>query len=255
LQALAGDPIAFDEAMETLRSFSLIRRIPSAKIIFIHRLVQAVLRNTMHSGEQRQWAERVIRILNRVFPDPIEIEVWPICRRYLPHAQVCTLLIHQWSLKLGEASQLLNQIGYYLQHAHGLYSEAEKLYTFALSNGIQMFGPEHPRVILFLNNLAEIYRIQGQYSAFYQEALKISKQVLGDKHLHVATILNNLAVLYSAQNKYYQAEPLYQRVLHIREKTLGQGHPKVTKVLIIYSALLRKMGGVKDATKLETQLI
>ncbi len=39
--------------------------------------------------------------------------------------------------------------------------------------------------------------------------------------------LNDLANLYREQGKYAQAEPLYQRALHIWEQALGPDHPQV----------------------------
>jgi tetratricopeptide (TPR) repeat protein len=50
-----------------------------------------------------------------------------------------------------------------------------------------------------LNNLAELYRIQGNYGdaePLYQRALRIWETALGPDHPLVATSLNNLAVLY-----------------------------------------------------------
>ncbi len=47
----------------------------------------------------------------------------------------------------------------------------------------------------------------------------------------MATSLHHLAALYSAQGRYAEAEPLYQRSLAIREKTLGRDHPSVAASL------------------------
>ncbi len=41
---------------------------------------------------------------------------------------------------------------------------------------------------------------------------------------------SNLAGLYRAQGQYAQAEPLFQRALHIAEKTLGPEHPDVITI-------------------------
>ena len=46
-------------------------------------------------------------------------------------------------------------------------------------------------------------------------------------HPDVATSLNNLAELYRTQGDYAKAEPLYKRSLAIREKALGPDHPDV----------------------------
>jgi tetratricopeptide (TPR) repeat protein len=50
---------------------------------------------------------------------------------------------------------------------------------------------------------------------------------LGPEHPDVATSLNNLAALYRDQGEYAAAEPLYKRALAIRDKALGPEHPLV----------------------------
>ncbi len=47
----------------------------------------------------------------------------------------------------------------------------------------------------------------------------------------MATSLNNLAELYRTQGQYAQAEPLHKRSLAIREKALGPDHPSVAASL------------------------
>ncbi len=45
------------------------------------------------------------------------------------------------------------------------------------------------------------------------------------EHDDTATRLNSLALSYKRQGKYMEAEPLYQQVLAIRKKQLGEEHP------------------------------
>ncbi len=54
----------------------------------------------------------------------------------------------------------------------------------------------------------------------------ICEQQLGAEHPYTAMSLNNLATLYRYQGNYVQAEPLYQRVLSMRERQLGAEHPR-----------------------------
>lgn len=85
-----------------------------------------------------------------------------------------------------------------------------------------------------LNNLASLYRAQGQYAQaepLFQRSLAIYEKALGADHPSVALSLNNLAGLYQDQGQYAQAEPLIQRSLAIFEKALGVDHPDVAKVL------------------------
>ncbi len=69
----------------------------------------------------------------------------------------------------------------------------------------------------------------------------------------MAASLNNLAELYLLQGRYTEAEPLYKRSLAIWEKALGAEHPDVATSLENYSALLRETGRGSEAVKLETR--
>jgi CHAT domain-containing protein len=95
-------------------------------------------------------------------------------------------------------------------------------------------GPEHPDVASSLNNLANLYRVQGKYGEaepLYERSLAISEKAVGPEHPYVAQSLNNLANLYRVQGKYGEAEPLYKRALAIREKAVGPEHPYVAQSL------------------------
>ncbi len=67
----------------------------------------------------------------------------------------------------------------------------------------------------------------------------------------MATSLNNLAELYRAQGNYAEAEPLYRRSLAILAKVLGPEHPDVATTLENYAALLRATGRSDGAAELE----
>jgi tetratricopeptide (TPR) repeat protein len=69
----------------------------------------------------------------------------------------------------------------------------------------------------------------------------------------VATSLNNLAVLYRDQGNYAQAEPLFQRALAIWEKALGPQHPNVATALENCARLLREMKRGAAARELEAR--
>ena len=93
---------------------------------------------------------------------------------------------------------------------------------------VAALGKGHPNIAQSLNNLAELYRLQGQYETavpLYQRSLAIREKTLGEDHPDVAQSLNNLALLYYDQGLYEQAEPLYQRSLAILDKALGKDHP------------------------------
>jgi tetratricopeptide (TPR) repeat protein len=67
------------------------------------------------------------------------------------------------------------------------------------------------------------------------------------------TTLDNLAQLYPDQGLYQEAEPLYQRALAIREKTLPENHPWIALALEHYAGLLRQMNRPGEAAQLEAR--
>ncbi len=95
-------------------------------------------------------------------------------------------------------------------------------------------GRDHPLVASSLNNLAILYRDEGQYgraAPLYERALAIREGAHGKDHPLVAQSLNNLANLYSDQGQYGRAESLLERALAIREGAQGKDHPEVAALL------------------------
>ena len=69
----------------------------------------------------------------------------------------------------------------------------------------------------------------------------------------MATTLNNLAELYRIQGKYTAAEPLHRRALAIRETALGPKHPDVAESLENYAVRLRDTGRSAEAEEMEAR--
>src|SRR6266700_3790505 len=125
LEQVAADSSRFNAAIKELLKYSLVQRDPESNELSIHRLVQEVLKDQMEKETQRLWAERAVRAVSRVYPNP-EYSNWDLCRRYLLHAQVCSALIEQWKLLFTEAARLLNYIGTYLWY-RSEYEQVESL--------------------------------------------------------------------------------------------------------------------------------
>ncbi len=159
----------------------------------------------------------------------------------------------------GDHGQACDTLGVMYRDGAGVVtdrSRAEALFRRALAIWETALGPEHPQVGLSLNNLAELYRDQGNYAEaepLFQRSLAIFEKALGPEHLQVGLSLNNLALLYHAQGNHAEAQPLYQRSLGIVEKALGPEHPNVATTLENYAALLREMNREAEAEEMEAR--
>ena len=81
----AADPLALADAVAALRRYSLIRVVADG--LFVHRLLQTVVRAELDADAERVWAAAAVRLLNAGFPIPsYEVANWPEMRTLLPHA-------------------------------------------------------------------------------------------------------------------------------------------------------------------------
>src|SRR5579863_9150722 len=174
LQHVVADPLLFDQSLVTLLAYSLLSRNANNDTLSIHRLVQAVLQDTMLPEKRRHWMECTVFTANSHFPSG-DFPTWATCERLLPHALVSANWIKQEKMVFPEAARLLNQAGYYLEK-RAQYAGAEPLYLRALSIYEQQWGAEHPGTATILNNLALLYSDQGKHieaEPLYLRALAI----------------------------------------------------------------------------------
>jgi tetratricopeptide (TPR) repeat protein len=250
LQPVAADSFALNKAIGEALKFSLLKRDADNRTLSIHRLVQVVVKDTMEEAQQREWAQRAVNAVNAALPY-IEFANWSLCDRLIPHPQACASLTKDWNIKSGDAVRLLNQTGYYLME-RARYVEAEPLYKDGLAIKEKMLGPNDPGVAASLNNLADLYRIEGRYAeaeSLHRRALAV-RETLGPEDPDVAESLNNLSALYVDQGRYSEAEPLYKRALAILEKTLGDEHENVASGLNNLGLLYSTQGKYTEAERL-----
>ncbi len=254
LQQAVADPLSFNEMLEALLAFSLMKRLAQERLLSLHRLVQVVQMDQMDFQEQLTWAERVVCAVNTLFPlDPEEqVDTWPQCLRYLEQVQACDQLIQQYQLCIPEAAELLDRAGVYLRE-HASHSLAEPLFQRALAIAEQRLGSQHLQVASCLNNLGVLYKEQGKYEQaepLYLQALHIRERALGPHHLGLSYNLNSLGLLYYEQGRYSEAEPLYLRALHIREEALGPHHSWLASSLNNLGILYMDQGKHSEAEPL-----
>jgi tetratricopeptide (TPR) repeat protein len=207
LEPVVQDSFTFDEAIDVLRSFSLLRRLAESQSLSMHRLVQLVLKDRLDSPTQQQWAERTVRLVNAAFPE-VEYETWEQCKRLLPQVFACLDLMNQHGIQTEEAASLLHRAGWYLNdHARNI--EAEHLYQRSLAIDEKTLGPEHPDTSVTLYNLTVLYKGLERYQEaelLIQRSLAIDEKCFGSDHLEVALDLENYADLLQQMHRPEEAE-------------------------------------------------
>jgi tetratricopeptide (TPR) repeat protein len=143
-------------------------------------------------------------------------------------------------------------------YAAGQYRSAIPLAERALDIQEKALGPEHPDVATALNNLASLYRYDGQLAlaeSLYRRALDIDERALGPDHAQVARDLSNLASLYDSEGRFADAEPLYEWALASDEKALGPDDPAVATDLTNLASLYESEQRYADAQPLRERAL
>ncbi len=249
LQSLASDPIAFDDALATLRTYSLLHRNAETKTLTIHRLVQTVLRETMHATMQHSWAEQAVRVVNHALPevdgDVLEFHHYA----FFPHAYQCAVQIERYQLLSPEAGHLLTTLADYEQ-AYAQYLQAEQHLAQAHGMYEQMNETTHPEMHRVLSVLALVWYKQGKYAEAEQlchRSLTMSEHLFGVDHPKHADCLTTLALTLRKQGRYVIAEPLFRRVLLLYEQQAEQKQLEMAMSLNNLGLLLCEQGKYSEA--------
>lgn len=237
---LAANPLQLDQAIKDLRHFSLLRRHPETNMLSMHRLVQAVLLDKMEAETQRQWAARVVRILNRAFPNGY-FATWKQCERLLSQAFVGVELIERWDITTIDAAQLLLHLARYL-NKRGQFSQVERLFLQAQALFVKILGAAHLEVAQCLFELGCYYVTTNKYAqaeTIHQQALQMREHLLGPDHIDVAQSLHELGIMSFGLAKYAEAETFIQRALKIVQ-TVNSTHPNLPEIMNDLAAVYRK---------------
>jgi len=251
LAAVAGDPLAFDDAVDPLRRYSLVEI--NAGSISVHRLVQAVTRNRLDEDERKKWAEAAVRIVDEAFPfDSNDVGTWPVCSRLLPHALAAAEHAEALDVASDSTGRLLNQTGLYLK-GRAQFAEAKEMVERALDIGEATYGPDHPTVAIRVNNLGGVLRALGDLEGakkMFERALEIGEAAYGPHHPTVAIRVNNLGGVLQDLGDLEGAKKMVERALEIDESTYGPNHPTVAIRVNNFGGVLQALGDLEGAKKM-----
>ena len=239
LAPVAADAFLFSQAIEALRTYSLVRRDPREKTISVHRLVQAVLQDRLSEAEQRSWAERAMHAVSATFPSPVP-GAWPQCERLLPQALIGAQVIERYQIIGEKAGHLLNETAAYL-YARARYVEAGLLFQQELR-----FWEQQERYLEEFKHSIAATRLKLRGISDLELDRIAEEQQLS----HLANSLANLGTLYYQQGKYAEAEPLFLRASQIREQSSGSDDSSVANLLANLGIVYYQQGKYTEAEPL-----
>lgn len=150
-----------------------------------------------------------------------------------------------------ESSQLQTTLGISLLGL-GETEEAIRVLEAALGTASSQLGNAHPKTLGIMGNLAESYRIAGNYAKameLNEQTIAILKTSLGATHRDTLTAMNNLAASYHSSGMLDKAIPLYEETLSLRKSQLNQNDSDILASINNLAAAYYAQGRIEEALK------
>ncbi len=154
---------------------------------------------------------------------------------------------------------------------------ARALWEQVVTSARRYLGEEHPKTLVSMNHFARILAGQGDLSgaqALLEPVLAALRRVLGEAHPKTLQGMNNLAAVLAAHGELAQAEALRKemlalsdegdrpgtreeedQVLAIRQRMLGDAHPKTLLSMHRHARTLAAQGDLPGARVLQEKVL
>jgi tetratricopeptide (TPR) repeat protein len=227
LKVAAGDPVAFAGITGLLRRRALAQVSPDS--LRVHRLVQAVLRDSPINTPDDDMATVARRLLRAAVPaapwnNPAS---WPAWRQLLSHVLAVTDPARGADADHNDVPWLLDRAATYLV-TRGAPWPARALFDRAYRLNQGALGADHPDTLNSASNLANGLRESGEYQRARQldeDTLTRYRRVLGEDHPHTLNSAHNLANDVRESGEHQQARQLDEDTLTRYRRVLGEDHP------------------------------
>ncbi len=137
-------------------------------------------------------------------------------------------------------------------HRTAAYETAENLLRQALAIQTNLTGPDDPKTVEILRDLAWTLKESKEYeraAELYTQALQIHRKATGDDNEMTAGILNDLGGIARTEGKIAEAERLYTESLALFRRLVDETHPYVGIVESNLAVVLNAKGDHAGAQK------
>jgi len=256
LAAAVGDRLGFQQVLRALRRYSLVRVITDG--LYIHRLLQSVVRAALDAEAQRAWAAAAVRLLRGAFPDEShQLVSWPESERLLPHVLAAVDHGRRLGMEPKRRLYLLSQAATYLW-SRGQYRQAHPLAEQALADLRQLLGEDHPDTLQSMHDLGNICQELGDLQRahqLFQQTLATRRQVLGEDDPATLASMNSLALTRRDLGDLQDAQHLFEETLAARRRVLGDDHPDTLWSMNSLAVTRHKLGDMQLARELHEQAL
>jgi tetratricopeptide (TPR) repeat protein len=277
---IATSELAFSQAMQLLRNYSLVEEVKETTGYATHPVVHQWAYHYQGKQFKLELNQLAVIVVGFAVPKKARPDYSTLQQQLIPHAYACSKWIlkeeeeqgnetteeYKQSERSGkglegteEREALFDAIGCLgiLYADQSKLVEAEQISKQALQ-GYKTFGLTHPSRLDTINNLGVLYKEQGRLveaEQMYKQALQGYIEALGPTHLLRLDTINNLGVLYKEQGRLVESEQMYNEALQGYTEALGPTHPSRLDIINNLGILYREQGRFVESEQMYKQAL
>lgn len=244
------DETVFDEAIASLRRYSLISR--SDRGISVHRLIQAVTRDRLSESERKGWATHAIQLIDEQFHfDPFDPEARSRQTELFPHAREAVHHAEAQGVAMESVERVLNEIAACL-HDAGDDDGAKNTLDRSLEIATAVHGGRSTIVASRLSNLGAVLDDLAKYGESmncFDKALEIETSERGSDSRGRIAILVNFARVLLRNGQLDRAHDLLLEALRVLRLCPGEQADILLPLLNNLGRTLEEAGKLAEALR------
>lgn len=140
----------------------------------------------------------------------------------------------------------------------GIYSRAKDLEEQSLEIRRRVLGPENPKTLASMDDLAIALMESGQWDQVqktFREEIDMDRRVLGPENPQTLKAMLNLADILERQGDSVEAEKMSRESLPLVRRVLGPENPYTVMAMELWALDLEAQGRYAEAEKLEREIL
>ncbi|GAA3448779.1 FxSxx-COOH system tetratricopeptide repeat protein [Dactylosporangium matsuzakiense] len=222
-------------------------------VVSVHRLVQAVIRESLDPDAWEVNRAQVHLILAHGRPDdPADSHSWDRYRGIVPHLGPSKALLSE----VAEVRLLVIDAVVY-HRRRGDFDSSVQLADLAIEEWTRTSGPDHRLVLLMRYQRSIALRARGAHLEAYDENREVYerlKVVAGPDHTHTLVAANGLGSHHRTFGHYDEARALDQLTVNLTRQKLGDDHRLTLMAMNNLAVSLRLVGEFHEAEQLDKRI-
>ena len=256
LGRLLDQPSLLEEAVRLLRRYGLIKVLDGGQALQVHRLVQAIVRDTLPADARRQAFDNACRLLAAANPgNPTDALTWDVHGQIGPHLRPARVI------EMNDPSSrqvVIDQARY--MHEIGDYDGSRRLSEEGWIAWRQQPGADGEQVFAILTRLVRALHALGRHVESHSLAAEAWERLLtlpdyGPNHTATLQIADTLAVSHRIFGRYDEALRLELDRVNRYRTIRGDDHHETRSAENNLAASLRAVGDFQAAYDIDARLV